>query len=449
LETAFAICLVAVLVVLAFALHSLAWRRAPREVRLPLAVYTIAYFITSFLGGAAYGLFGADVLDELEYGLDLTVLRSPPGFTYWTVLFAPLVVPPLCVLALLGRRSINAPRSARALPRPQQVGLLAFLLVFCGFTGYCLFALFSRGYLGAVFFWQDFKGDFLTLLSLRSEMFGALPGKFFGLVYITLPALSHCALYQALATRSSAWWGCFLAAAVVVVYLSLAVIQKSLVLVYLAFLGMHLVDRGILRARSLVINFLLVLVLLTVLQSFFLDDWELTHSALLLIFRVGVSWPFYLEVYPTLEPFHTVDIGLSYLGLVEPPRDNLDVFNHMYPTVTWIQGAAAAPAHVRAYAQGGLVLSLLTTVAVGAAIALVAQVKRRARGPLSFTLYIQSLVFLYYLTQVGLIDALLTSYGLIWSLAAVGGLWAASALGDLQPTAPALARSAPGTQPVH
>lgn len=430
---------------LALALQALCWRRADRAVRTPLAVYSAAYFLTTFLGAAAYGLFGAEVLDELEYGLDLTVLRSAPGLTYWLVTFGPLVVPPLCALALLGERSASA--TPRPTARPLPLGVLPFLLVFGAFSGYCWFTLWNNGYLGAVYFWQDFKGDALTLLSLRSEMFGSLPGKFFGLVYMTLPALSHCALHQAVRTRHWLWKACFAAAFLAVVYLSLAVIQKSLLLVYMVFLGLHLVELRALRLRSLAINFLAVIVLLTVLQSYFLDDWQLLHSAKLLVFRVGVSLPYYLDVYPALEPYLGVDVGLSYLGLAQPPRDNLDVFNYMYPSVTWIQGSAAAPAHVRSYAQGGLPLSLLTMLLAGLAICQVARLQRRVAGPLSFTLYIQLLVTLYYLTQVSLIDALLTSYGLVWSLAAVGALWLAGLLGGFRSTsrgAPlALARAAP------
>jgi hypothetical protein len=78
--------------------------------------------------------------------------------------------------------------------------------------------------------------------------------------------------------------------------------------------------------------------------------------------------------------------------------------------------ALPAPAHVEAYAQGGLMFAVFVTVLLGIMIAAVARLRAAAgRSAVWHAFYIQSLVMLYYLTQTSIRGALWDSYGLYWS----------------------------------
>jgi hypothetical protein len=82
-----------------------------------------------------------------------------------------------------------------------------------------------------------------------------------------------------------------------------------------------------------------------------------------------------------------------------------------------------APAHVDAYAQGGLLFAAFVLTIVGMAIAAVAHLRTAAgRSGIHHALYIQGLVMLYYLTQVSLRGVLWDSYGIYWSAVTLAAL---------------------------
>jgi hypothetical protein len=118
-------------------------------------------------------------------------------------------------------------------------------------------------------------------------------------------------------------------------------------------------------------------------------------------------------------------------------NDNVRVFQYMYPQVLWVQGAAAAPAHVRAFAQGGFTAAIFVLLLTGVLIALIGRLKNVSDRPLLFGLYIQGLICLYFLTQTSLRGAFIESYGLKYACFALGMLWVtrkvvAAAIGNIR-----------------
>ncbi len=111
----------------------------------------------------------------------------------------------------------------------------------------------------------------------------------------------------------------------------MALMQKSPVLLYLVFVGIACVELKVVRWQALGGVAAGLIIVLTTLQSFMLDDWNYFRSFSLLTFRMAQSFPYYMSVYPELLEYAGVDLGLHLFGIGEVARDNLDVFNYMYP----------------------------------------------------------------------------------------------------------------------
>src|SRR5262249_46525153 len=153
-------------------------------------------------------------------------------------------------------------------------------------------------------------------------------------------------------------------------------------LIYLLFLGIGLSELKAIRWASVGLTLGLVLIVLTVLQSFFTANWTMADSAKLVVYRMAASYPYYLSLYPEVIPYCGIDCGLHLLGLAEPKTDALDVWSYMYPRDRWVQGMTPAAAHVRAYAEAGVPYSLAMMVAIGAIIHAISQLRGNARGPI-------------------------------------------------------------------
>jgi hypothetical protein len=198
---------------------------------------------------------------------------------------------------------------------------------------------------------------------------------------------------------------------------------KGLLIVFGIFVGLGFFELKKIRLSSFCVNGGVLLVILTTLQALVVDGWQTIDSVKLIFFRMACSFPYYLSLYPDPFPHPGMDLGLHIVGLAAPPRMSVDVCNMMYPAVDWVQGNAPAPAHVMAYSEAGYIYSVCCLIMIGVVIYLSSVAKRNVRGPLSFALYVQSLVCLYYCTQVSLREALVSCYGFCWAVIAVSLLY--------------------------
>lgn len=418
------------------------WKWADRSTRLPLIFYCGFYFITTLIGAVLIGLSDGKCLEPLGWGLDFQVLRDVNNIRYWCLLFMPMIVPPIIVISLARSRIIeNAVRNTacRLNAIPSQLG---FLVVYGMWSGYCLAKLYVTGQIGTIFKWQSHRGDYVSMILQRTEMASMLGSVFFGLVYITLPMLSFYALYCGVRERGLAWKAIFCFSAFTTSVISLSLMQKGPVLLFFVFIGIGLVELKVIKPRSLGFIGLGLVFLLTTLQRFMADSWSYEQTFNLIVFRMAHSYPYYLNVYPDLLPFFGIDLGLHLIGMGEIASDNNVVFDYMYPAVDWVQGAAPGPAHVRAYGQGGLLFALVTLLFIGLGIKMAGVLRRYIAGPLSFSLYMASLVCMYFLTQTSAREAVLSCYGICWAMPGIVPLWLLS-----KPARPATVR-APGRVPV-
>jgi hypothetical protein len=392
-----------------------------KEVHVPLVIYAGSYFVTTVIGAAIIGIFGTEYLEDLGWELDTAPLRDISSPLYWGLLFAPLIIVPV-VHALLNEWYRSRLSHRRRTPvRP--LSLIAYCLLVVVGTGYCFTLFENNGYLNILGNIADYSGNYAKMISLRTEMMEGLGNSFYGLIYVSLPALSHCALYEAVNRNGVVWRLLFVITLLVTAALSVAIIQKALLLVYLIAVTVGLLHLGVIRRRMLLLAAVGGFVLLTLMTSVFVEDWQFGQSFDLLIFRGASSFPYYVTLYPEQLPHPGPDFGLHIFGIGDSPRDNLDVFERMYPSIWWMQGAASGPAHVRAFAQAGFGFSIFVVALIGVAVNLVDRLRQRISGPISFSIYIQAVVGLYYLTQVSLLDSLFTSYGLYWAAFILVPLW--------------------------
>ncbi len=428
----------AYLLVLAF-ITVLVWTGVARcrQIHLPLATFGGSYLVTTVVGATLIGVVGPEVIDLDGWGLDTSRLRDLSSLTYWGLLFAPLIVPPLVYLLVrdLVRRLAKPPHGAR---RERPIGVLPYTLLFGAMTAYCLVLMERQGFTLDSSFWTALQWDYTAIILLRNDVIEKLGNYFAGIVYVSLPTLSHCALAECVRERRLAWRVLFGLTFTVTALLCVAIMQKSPLLIYTMSLSFGLVYLGVIRPRTLALVSLAGFATLSVLIWLSTGQWGLRITAELMVFRTASAFPWYVKLYPDVLPHFGADFGLHLLGIVTPPRDNLDVFAYMYPSVTWVQGASAAPAHIRAFAQAGVGFSVAVLCFIGVAIAAVDELRVRARGPLRYAAYMQGLMFLYYLTQVSVVDALLSSYGLCWALAALAPLWLLNAVFGTSARAPSV-----------
>lgn len=394
----------------------LVWRYVDQAVRLPYGLFCGFYILTSGIGGAVAAVTNGDILETLGWGLDLSILQNINTLSYWTMLYGPLIIPGITLLVLQDFRLPE--HGVEVCLKNYRDGLdnATLLMVFGLFAGYCFGKLALQGQLGSILMWFTLKSDFLSMMLLREDLMQNLGSVFFGLAYITLPMLSYCALYRLIQTRKASWLVTFGLLSGTNVVLCMALMQKSPVLLYMVFVGVACVELKLVRWQALGGVAAALLVVLTTLQSFMLDEWDYFRSFNLLTFRMAQSFPYYMSIYPEVLDYAGIDLGLHLFGIGDVARDNLDVFNYMYPGITWVQGAAPGPSHLRAYAQGGLMFAMGTLVLIGVSLKVIVALRKSINGPASFAIYMASLTFLYYLTQTSLRESVLSCYGIFWGV---------------------------------
>jgi hypothetical protein len=402
-------------------------RLAMSEVELPLSVYLGSYVLTTTIGASLIGLTsGKNIWAVLNPTMDISLLRDTGSFTYWLLLYSPLIFVPVFV-AILGTK----PRTWKIFSKLREVSLMevniyAYAATLGIISTYCFLQLYRSGYLQNITWSFHVAGDYEALILRRSEMMTTLGSAYYGLVYVSLPTLSHIALYQAVKKSTLAWRLMFLCCAVVNVYMCLSIVLKGPLLIYFFQIALGLVVLRVVRGWVLAISAVGGVLLLSAIQSLYLSDWTTLATVSLIIFRMADSFPFYVNLFPRYLSFTGWNYGLGLFGLGIPIDDNLRVFDYMYPSVDWVQGASAAPAHVRAYALSGMLSAIAALFLIALFIVCIAAMKRNLGSALQFGLYLQLLISLYYLTQGAIRSILVESYGVIFCFFVLGMLLLAS-----------------------
>jgi hypothetical protein len=209
-------------------------------------------------------------------------------------------------------------------------------------------------------------------------------------------------------------------------WLSVISAQKSILLVFLIFLGLGTFLLRLVRFHALVILAGVLFVLVYVMQVFVLGAFGATQTLFLVLFRLGPSFPYYLGLFPRIYPYYGVDwqgtlLGHHFTG--SGPDYNVLVASALEPTAP-LQGAAPAGAIPSAYAEGGVAYAVVMGLIVMLILGGVSRFGRHAlRSPYRFAFYLQLLTASYYLTQVPLAATIWHGYGIRWGAQTLLFLW--------------------------
>jgi hypothetical protein len=405
---------------------ALSWRAVPARGRFPWIFYTFVYIITTGIGAAEIGLTDnqalVDINNDAGWGLDISFLPGSITPVYWILLFAPLVAPAMFFLAVP-----LAPSSDATIPLTASPGdwtsPAAFFVAYIPFAGYCVLNLILNGYGMSITMWFQSEGDFVGMMLHRMALAGSLGSVFFGISYITLPSLTQAALYEFVRTRRTSWTAMSALAIGLIVFIDLSLMQKSHVMLHLLIFAVGLAELKYLRWKSVGLVVAGLFGGLTFLMSLMLDQWDSSQTVRLVVYRMAHAYPYYLTIFPEFENNTGIDLGLHLIGIGVAPDESRRVFWYMYPGLHAVEGNCPAPAHITAFAQGGMVYGLLVCGAIGALIRWSAGLRTAIRGPLGFALYMQSLMTLYYVAQTSVRESLVSCYGIVYAFVGLAPLY--------------------------
>lgn len=413
-----------VLLAIVVAAAALVWlgvaRRCPRA-RTAYAVYVISYFTTSALGATILALpGGVELLAEVNPTANLYVISGSDELTLWLLVYSPFVVPGLVVI--LGEQwcasSSSRPPSAWLIWFSSPVDLLSFWIVTGLTIGYCSLVFFKAGRLNVLSEILNMSNDYGALIELRVIVFSELGQILFGLVYVGLPSLCFVALYRAVLTKSNSWLVTCVGISCVTLMFQLMTVQKSIAVVFLLSLTLAIYKLGVIRSWYIPFGAGLSLVMLTWLQELAVADWSIVDSLTLIAYRMAVGTVAYVKIFPSMVDYLGIDLMLDVLGFGQSSDAGLIVFDYLYPSVIGVQGYAPAPAHIAAYAEGGVLYSLFALVLIGWFIRFSGNLSFYNNfpryGALMYAIYMQSIVIIYYLSQTSWRNVLISSYGIIW-----------------------------------
>lgn len=422
-ELAFWVCMPAGVVALAWVV---ARARGPQG--LPFLVYS-GFYVLSTVVGATIVRLDPSLTEALLIGrgYDIRGIPAVDGWLYWGLLYLPLVVAAAALTWARPNPTKTEVTAAKASAAPAAATSLAsFLIVLIGLVGYCLVEMITRGYSPMPSSLAEVAGSYLRTIVRRYDMMADLGPAYFGVVYMGLPTLTYVGLYAAARTRRLGWIIAAAVTATATMWLSVVSAQKSILIVFLIFLGLGTFLLGLVRFRVLVILSGALFVLVYLMQAFVLGAFGATQTFLLVLFRLGPSFPYYLGLFPRIYPYYGVDwqgtlFGHQFTG--SAPDYNVLVASALEPTAP-LQGAAPAGAIPSAYAEGGVAYALVMALIVMLILGAISRFGRHAsRSAYRFAFYLQLLTASYYLTQVPLAATIWHGYGIRWGIQTLLFLW--------------------------
>jgi hypothetical protein len=406
---------IALLAAAGFAL--LCMRTLSQQLTIAFAVYAGFYLLTFGIGAAVIAATqGTVAWLAIFVGMDTSPIPStlPGRFTSLAVM--PLVA--TGVAALLVRSLVGKSRVAlddRRESHRTEMGAVRMMFVLS--AAYCLFRLSASGMLGHTLV-TTADTDYMSLISLRTSLAGSLGALFFGNIYIVLPMLVAATAWQYIGQRKMIDLIMLIFMSAVALFFYLSIFAKSQIIIFLIFIVVAVALRQRLTWRTIGSFGLVALAALSLLGYLqdATDPLSILDDIWLVIFRVAVSGPYFVTLYPEVLPHAGLDLGLQFFGIGPGSATNVVVMNYMYPTLNFVQGTASAPSQIVAYAEGGWPFVLVVMVLTVVTLVTVTLASRRISTPLQAGLFAAACVFLYYTTQGGFFAALTVSYGFVWAL---------------------------------
>ena len=401
------------------------WRRLNHSNRFPLAVYLLSFVITYGIGAFWIGWTEGDILRQYMMNHMWIPDFDEQRITFWTMVFAPISIPPVVVLLLQSTAKTQQPLRPVEVPHRRTIGAATFASIFLIIAAYVTYGFREAGHLSLdrLSTIVDNIGNTTVLYENRLSIFDQGGRVFFGLIYGTLPALCHVALYQAVKKRGYRWKIIFGICACAVIIAGLATYQIMIPMVFLLSIFVSLIYLKRLSIVSAPLAILLFFILLSTLQFVKRGEKDLSYNLRDYVLRMPHALPYYLDCYPGHLPHTGVRLLGDLTGWLEPDPNHSLVIGQYISPYNNIPTYTPAPANVSAYADAGVFYSFFALIMIGVFISIAASVSRKAsENAIWHALYIQCLVAIYYLTQITIRGVLWQSYGIVWSLLGLGVL---------------------------
>jgi hypothetical protein len=406
-----------------------------------------ALFTTAFGQAHLQAFLGAE--NSLPFS---STLGSP---LYWWLLLSMIVITP--AVALASERAWHGRQLvAKTIPIWIPITLASLMVAYCATKlalagGLTAHEAFDRT--------VCYEGK----IERRAELIQLLGNKYYSLIYSSLPIVACYLLARRLLLRDRVAGAAFVILSIIIVWLDFAILMKAPVLIYVGFVSLTLILCGFGWIRTFAVATPIAIGLFLAMSSLQYCKQELVKA------------PPSMQKSPQLQSAPQVQPDLTPLQMPEPPRiatptdkalqfllsiplrmastfpyyvqefsdpaercgieipkfasdcyAPVKVFKVMYPTISFVTGYAPAPAQVAAFAERGVIWSVIVLVIGGIIIGAGSSLLASGRDPLSCASAVAICVFCYYFTQSSLIGALVHSYGLIWLLLPVIVIRAAS-----------------------
>lgn len=397
----------------------------PKIYRTTLFWYFIFYSFSNVIGAIVFGLADNFSYGELiDFALDSYLqgeyVSESKKLLYWFLVFSPFFLFPIFSIKLFSFKEFTWSFYSDSSPK-------VFLIATIFILGVFIAEIIISNNLGILTLsnLSGSKENYTDYILGRSEFFTSMSNRFFGYLYMTLPFLSHIAIYNVIKTKSKLFWtsiSFFLITLIVIV--SIGINQKAPLIIFFIsiIVGISLIKK--LNYLVFLIAPIVILSIVNAIQIFVQgeDGWNVLLSIFHTFFRAPSSIPFYVNYYP--DKFNFVGVDFGFLSLFHIPTidatDNADIH-----TVIWgqsfeqfgVTGTVAAPFHFRAFAQAGLLFSILNIFLVSTFFKLLSWVYQKfvfGDKAICHAFYTQSLIVLYFLSQTHIKDCLWSSYGIIW-----------------------------------
>ncbi|MBS0350813.1 MAG: hypothetical protein JSR33_06465 [Proteobacteria bacterium] len=400
------------------------WKNFSFSLKVSFWSYAGSYIATTLIGATLIGglfdkSFPLSILNKFYINTSLLPAQFDSG--YWTLAYGSLLIP-FWIILFFNRLCSNHTLFKMSW-LDQSISIIAFWLVCLPFVLYFsanMYFIWNAGFYKLIS-----HLDYQSSILFRYQLFNQFSPAFYGLAYFALPVFSHVALYQWVTSRSILWGFSFIFLAGLIFLLYIMIVMKGVLLIYLVSLIIGCYTLKIFRSFSFLILILgLVLAIITIYQSLVLGNWHWLDSFILMIFRLSSSFPFFYFLYPKIIPFS----GIYIPGITHAPHENTIVFTYMHPSIEWVIGSVTGAAPLMSYTQGGLGFAFFTMFAIGIFIFLISKILKKHHSVFRYTLFIQCLVFLYYLTQISLQAAFISSFGIFWAIFTISLLWGSASL---------------------
>lgn len=395
-------------------------RLLDKTARLPYDIYVGFYTLTAVIGATIMGQASTQdiwLLYALTTGIELGTVGFDGDFKYWLLIYAPYFIPGISILYI---KYVGDRLQLRPLRLPNNdVSTVATLLVLTAMTLFCLSQLYGAGLLGKTLISATGGATYMENILNRVDVLTKVSKPYFGIIYTGMPTIAAYALYRYLEGKAKkSWLLISILSSTLAFYFYLSSFVKGHALLLLILLGLVLMERRLISYKKAFVAGALLFLLLTGM-NFFLQGsstLDIIETASHLVFRMPAAFPFYVQLYPDVLPYTGIDVGLQYFGIGPSEQANTNVMNYMYPDTTYVQGAAPAPAHLTAYAEGGISWSIVILLAIGGVIGIAGRIGKHAHTALTRTIFVCLCISIYYFTQSGFWLSFQATYGLIWAL---------------------------------